>query len=87
MRLRTASGQHGYADLAVRVDELTAPPSGITRAYIVENEITYLAFPLPPDAIVIFGGGYAVQILESLTGWRGWIWSTGEISTPTASRS
>ena len=23
-------------------------PRAITRAYIVENEITYLAFPLPP---------------------------------------
>ena len=66
VRLRTASGQHGYTELAVRVDELTAPPSGFTRVYVVENEITYLAFPLPPDAIVIFGGGYAVQILESL---------------------
>ena len=58
--------QHGYTELAVRADELTAPPSGITRAYVIENEITYLAFPLPPDAIVIFGGGYAVQTLESL---------------------
>ena len=36
--------------------------------YVVENEITYLAFPLPGDAIVIFGGGYAVDVLEPL-GW------------------
>ncbi len=35
---------------------------------MVENEITYLAFPLPGDAIVIFGGGYAVDVLEPL-GW------------------
>ena len=35
---------------------------------MIENEITYLAFPLPGDAIVIFGGGYAVDVLESL-GW------------------
>ena len=45
-----------------------APPPGTRRAYVVENEITYLAFPLPGDAIVIFGGGYAVDVLEPL-GW------------------
>jgi hypothetical protein len=70
VRLRTSAGQHGYTELAVRADELTAPPAGISRAYVIENEITYLAFPLPADAIVIFGGGYAVQILESLD-WLG----------------
>jgi hypothetical protein len=56
----------GFTELSVRSDELTAPPPGITRAYIVENEITYLAFPLTADAMVIFGGGYAVDVLESL---------------------
>jgi hypothetical protein len=66
VRLRTAVGQHGYSGMTVRADELTAPPSRITRAYVIENEITYLAFPLLPDTIVIFGGGYAVQILQSL---------------------
>ena len=55
-----------FTELAVRADELAAPPPGVTRAYIVENEITYLAFPLAPDAIVIFGGGYAVDVLERL---------------------
>jgi hypothetical protein len=34
--------------------------------YIVENEVTYLAFPLPSDAMVILGGGYAVGLLEAL---------------------
>jgi hypothetical protein len=57
----------GFTELTVRADELTAPPPGTTRAYIVENEVTYLAFPLPANAMVIFGGGYAVDALESLT--------------------
>jgi hypothetical protein len=35
---------------------------------VIENEITYLAFPRPADTLVIFGGGYAVDLLESL-GW------------------
>jgi hypothetical protein len=58
--------ESGFTELAVRADELSAPPPGTTRAYIVENEITYLAFPLAPGAIVILGGGYAVPVLESL---------------------
>jgi hypothetical protein len=33
---------------------------------VVENEITYLAFPLPGAAVVILGGGYAVDVLEPL---------------------
>ena len=69
VRFRVApGGAAGYTELAVRADELTAPPPGIRHVYVVENEITYLAFPLAADAIVIFGGGYAVRILESL-GW------------------
>jgi hypothetical protein len=35
---------------------------------VIENEITYLAFPLPAAAIAIFGGGYGVGVLEPL-GW------------------
>jgi hypothetical protein len=66
VRLRTAVPGAPYTELTVRVDELAAPPPGATHAYIVENEITYLAFPLVPDAIVIFGGGYAVNVLERL---------------------
>jgi hypothetical protein len=41
------------------------PPDGIDRAYVLENEITYLAFPVPPAAMAILGGGYAVSLLES----------------------
>lgn len=58
----------GFSELSVRADEFAAPPPGASRAYVIENEITYLAFPLPGDAIVIFGGGYAVDVLEPL-GW------------------
>jgi hypothetical protein len=64
---RAGVGEGDFSELTVRADELTAPPPGITRAYIVENEVTYLAFPLAADAMAIFGGGYAVNVLESLT--------------------
>ena len=72
---------------SVRADEFAAPPPETKRAYVIENEITYLAFPLPADAMVIFGGGYAVDVLEPLGWLRAWTWSTGATSTPTGSRS
>jgi hypothetical protein len=34
---------------------------------LVENEITYLAFPLPPESIVIYGSGYAAGRLRPLS--------------------
>jgi hypothetical protein len=34
---------------------------------VIENEITYLAFPVPGGAMVIFGGGYAVPVLGPLS--------------------
>jgi hypothetical protein len=54
--------------MSVRAEEFTAGPPGIVRAYVLENEITYLAFPLASDAMVILGGGYAVPLLQQL-GW------------------
>jgi len=61
-------GFGAFSELSVRADEFAAPPPGAGRVYVIENEITYLAFPLPVGAIVIFGGGYAVDVLEPL-GW------------------
>ena len=66
IRFRTAAPGAAHSELTVRADELIAPPSGVTRAYIVENEVTFLAFPLDPDAMVIFGSGYAVHGLRPL---------------------
>lgn len=68
VRFRSAAGRSAYTELTVRAEEFTEGPFGITRVFVVENEVTYLAFPLPEDAIVISGGGYAVPVLESL-GW------------------
>jgi hypothetical protein len=67
-RFRVSGGFRGFSELSTRTDEFTAAPDGITRAYVIENEITYLAFPVPAEAMVIFGGGYAVPVLEPL-GW------------------
>jgi hypothetical protein len=62
-----SGGLSGLTELSVRTDEFAAPPPDTKRAYVIENEITYLAFPLPAAAIVVFGGGYAVDMLEPLS--------------------
>jgi hypothetical protein len=52
-----------YAELAVRREDLATTPPPHSTVYVVENKMTYLAFPNTPDAIAIFGGGYAVSAL------------------------
>jgi hypothetical protein len=58
----------GYTELTIRRDELASRPPEHTEIYVIENEITYLAFPPVTDAVALFGGGYAVPAIESL-GW------------------
>ena len=58
---------HGFSELTVRLDEFTSAPQRVDGVYVVENETTYLAFPSRRRSIVIFGGGYAATILESLS--------------------
>ncbi|HEY5986633.1 MAG TPA: Wadjet anti-phage system protein JetD domain-containing protein, partial [Streptosporangiaceae bacterium] len=57
-----------FSELSLRAEEFSGAPAGINAVYVVENEITYLAFPVATATMVIFGGGYAVSALESL-GW------------------
>jgi hypothetical protein len=68
IRFRVAGGYRGFSELSVRAAEFTTAPEGVSRAYVIENEITYLAFPVPDGGMVIFGGGYAVPVLAPL-GW------------------
>jgi hypothetical protein len=68
VRFRVAGGFRGFSELSVRADEFTAAPDGVTHAYVIENEITYLAFPVPAASMAILGGGYAVPVLQPL-GW------------------
>lgn len=71
VRFRCASSSgRAFSEMTVRAAELTAAPPGVTRAFILENEVTYLAFPLPADAMALFGGGYAVDVLSHLS-WLG----------------
>jgi len=49
----------GVSEVTVRAEEMAAAAPDVATAYVVENETTYLAFPAVPDAVVLFGSGYA----------------------------
>lgn len=56
----------GYSELALPVGELAANPLPVSSVYVVENEVTYLAFPAVRGAVVILGEGYAASRLQPL---------------------
>ena len=56
----------GVTDLAVRAEEFGAAAPDVATAFIVENDITFLAFPDVPDAIAIFGRGFAVSSVAAM---------------------
>ena len=53
-------------ELSVRAAEFAAVAPDAVTVFIVENEISYLAFPAVADAAVIFGSGFAVSGFGSL---------------------
>lgn len=57
----------GLTDLTVRADEFSRLDLGVERVFIAENEINGLAFPEVANSLVIFGLGYAVDLLSSAT--------------------
>ncbi len=50
----------GLTDVELRTDELASHPFDVDRVFLVENEVSALAFPAVPRSLLIFGGGYAV---------------------------
>ncbi len=57
----------GFTDLTLRVDELAQTHLSIDTVYIVENDVTALAFPKIKNAIIIFGRGYGFEHLQRIT--------------------
>lgn len=64
-RLLTHGGEPvvGLTEVAVRVAEFAAAAPDLDTVFIVENEVTYLAFPQFAGAAIIFGSGYALSAL------------------------
>lgn len=58
-------------ELAVRADELATMPLAPASALVIENEITYLSVPVPPDGLVLWGKGFEVDRVGRLPWLRG----------------
>ena len=61
--LDTALTIHGLTDLTLTLSEFKQLHIAAKTVFIAENKVTVLAFPDFPQAIVIFGLGYAVNLL------------------------
>jgi hypothetical protein len=72
IRLRRLDGGGVYptlstvSELALRAEELACTPVPGDTVFVVENEVSYLAFPYVPGAVAIHGSGYAVSLLTSI---------------------
>lgn len=60
------AGSWGFSEMSLRSDELARRDPGAATVFIVENEVTYLAFPPAPGAIVVFGSGFALGGVAAL---------------------
>lgn len=52
-------------DITLTQDSFASLALPVSKVYITENEINFLAFPEVPDAIVIFGAGYGFDNLAA----------------------
>lgn len=58
---------HGISDLIIPVNQLDAFNPEVSRVFITENEINGLCVPDVPRGMVIFGLGYGVDVLKTVT--------------------
>jgi hypothetical protein len=69
IRLRALDPTHallpglGEADLTLDAESFVRLEPAVTRVFITENEINYLAFPPVADSLLLFGAGYGFDVL------------------------
>lgn len=88
IRLRVLDPGHAViptapeADLTLDTASFAALSPGVTRVFITENEINFLAFPKVRNSLLIFGAGYGFEALGRAT-WlqRCRIYYWGDIDT------
>ncbi|MCL4445477.1 MAG: DUF2220 family protein [Actinobacteria bacterium] len=57
----------GVSELTLRTEELSGIELTCETVFVVENEISYLAFPAVKGAIVVFGSGFALGSLYDVS--------------------
>ena len=56
----------GLTDLEMPVEQLASLHLAIKQVFVTENEINALAFPELPNSILLFGQGYALDVLGQI---------------------
>lgn len=56
----------GLTDLEVPVEQLAGLQLPLARVFVTENEVNALAFPELPDSVLLFGQGYALDVLGQI---------------------
>lgn len=82
IRFRLSDGPLAGADVTLDAAAFAQLAQHVSQAFITENEINFLAFPMLPGAIVVFGAGYGFDALRAarwLEGVRIHYW--GDIDT------
>ena len=54
------------SDLTARLDELAALNLAPKSAVVIENEITFLSVPVPPEGVAVWGKGFEVDRVGSM---------------------
>ena len=73
IRLRVLDPAHallpgaGDADITLDAETFARLAPTVSRVFITENEINFLAFPQVPDSLLIFGAGYGFEMLAQAT--------------------
>lgn len=52
------------ADISLDAKSFAALDTGVSRVFITENEVNYLAFPDTESSMVLFGAGYGFEMLR-----------------------
>lgn len=60
----------GVSELTLRTEELATMELAARTIFVVENEVSYLAFPPVPGSLVMFGSGFALGSLSEVP-WLG----------------
>lgn len=50
----------GISEMTIRTDELVGVSPPAETVFVIENEVTYLAFPAVAGSVVVFGSGFAL---------------------------
>ena len=67
---------HRVSEATFRLEEIAGARVSVASAVVVENEITFLSVPVPPEGVVLWGQGFHVDRVGSLS----WLRDCGSVN-------